>query len=38
VDPVKSRTEIVWKRQSLSQPLKQYVQLVRERFEQEKTL
>jgi hypothetical protein len=38
VEPVKSRTEIVWKRQSLSQPLKRYVQLVRERFEQEKTL
>jgi len=37
VDPVKSRTEIVWKRRSLSQPLKRYVQLVRERFEQGQT-
>ena len=34
VEPVKSRTEIVWKRQGPSQPLKRYVELVRERFKQ----
>ena len=32
-EPVKSRTEIVWKRPSLSQPLQEYVQLIRGRFE-----
>jgi DNA-binding transcriptional LysR family regulator len=37
LEPVKSRTEIVWKRQSLSQPLKRYVQVIRERFEQGQT-
>jgi DNA-binding transcriptional LysR family regulator len=32
-ETVKSRTEIVWKRTSLSQPLRQYAQLVRRRFQ-----
>ncbi len=29
-DPIKSRTEIVWKRPSLSKPLQQYVEILRE--------
>ena len=32
-EPIKSRTEIVWKRPNLSQPLQEYVQLIRGRFE-----
>jgi DNA-binding transcriptional LysR family regulator len=33
VEPVKSRTELVWKRKSLSQPLLEYARMVRQRFD-----
>jgi DNA-binding transcriptional LysR family regulator len=32
VEPVKSRTEIVWKKRNLSAPLRHYIEIVRERF------
>jgi DNA-binding transcriptional LysR family regulator len=32
-EPVKSRTELVWKRKSLSQPLQEYARMVRQRFD-----
>ena len=32
-DPVRSRTEIVWKKRTLSKPLEEYVELIRRRLE-----